>query len=200
MIIIRDDDVLVRSRAFSDPFAQFRHVHELIKSAYPHFMHVPTVLINEIQEFPQCIEYIREETKAGFMQPQIHGLNHIDYGALPKQTVIEHMRECKEFFQKNFNIIPTQMATPWGADTPLLREALAEEGLELLGAKGVPTLEGAGGLIDQFRQGTPFNQLNGVIYLLHWWNQGSRLARVCAVAKYGSWHLASQAEPKLFRE
>ena len=199
MIIIRDDDILVASRSYSDPTAQFRHVHELIKSA-PNFLHVPTILVSEIQEFPTVIELIKEETANGFMQPECHGLHHIDYGKLSKEEVVEHLKICKDFMFNQFNVIPKKFYTPWGAFQPHIHEAAAEVDMIVIGVNNALFLEGKGGMIEGLKAGRPMADFDGAEFLWHWWNAGSRLARVCAVARYGSWEEASKAQPKLFRE
>ena len=100
MIRVRDDDVLIRSSG-CDSFKRFKQVHSWICES-DKFIHVPAVLVTEIQEFPECIKFVREETQAGRMMPETHGFEHIDYAKLTKDEIIEHLKRCKEF---NYEIL-----------------------------------------------------------------------------------------------
>src|SRR3990167_3787077 len=75
MIRMRDDDVLVRSRSFSSPLARFQQMHEWILLC-PQMVHVPTLIVEELREFPRCVEYIRQETAEGRMVPEVHCMFH----------------------------------------------------------------------------------------------------------------------------
>lgn len=131
MIYIRDDDVLVRSRAYVDSFAQFVKVHETICSN-ERVKHVPAILTSEIQEFPQCVAYIRQETEAGRMVPEIHGYQHVDYGKLHEDEVARHLAYCTKFHEDNFGVRPTKFFTPWGALSPRIQKACAVLDLSLI--------------------------------------------------------------------
>ncbi len=136
MIRIRDDDVILSSTEYVNKpggaHGRFVGIHKLIIQNTDKFIHVPTVLVTEIQGYPQTIEYIKYEAGEGRMEPQIHGLQHIDYKPLSLSEVKDHMNECFDFFDKEWGITPTRWYTPWGANAPHLYEAAAEVNLELI--------------------------------------------------------------------
>jgi hypothetical protein len=115
-IRVRDDDVLLRSRGFAgQEFDRFKGYHNTVLQDQKHFIHVGAILVTEIQEFPNAIAFLRDETAAGRFLPEVHGLKHIDYANLKPSEIVEHLIQCREFIQENFNYNPTVFYTPWGA-------------------------------------------------------------------------------------
>ena len=136
-IRIRDDDVLVDSRGRKGKeFARFRGFHNTVCIDPRYFIHVPAILVTEIQQFPDCIEYIKNETAKGLMEPEIHGLQHKDYALLTTASIVEELTECKQWIQNNLNWTPTLWYSPHGAgadpDGARLRVAAEEVGLTLV--------------------------------------------------------------------
>jgi len=178
MIYIRDDDVLIRSRAYSDPFAQFVKVHEIICSN-DRIKHVPAILTTEIQEFPQAISYIRQETKAGRMEPQIHGLRHIDYGKLHGDDIAQHLAICIKFHEDNFGVRPTKFYTPWGASSPDIMAACNVLDLEMVDCSAAKKLGGKHGAYQAMKEGKDLHKKwEGRDILIHWWENTDRLQLV----------------------
>ena len=141
-IRIRDDDVLVTSSSFrGKEFARFRGFHNMVMEDPKHFVHVLAILATEIQEFPECIDYIREETAAGNMYPEVHGLHHVDYAALSYAEVVRQLTEAKAFVSHTFNYTPVVWYSPWGAGADSrgahLRPAALEAGLNLVTCVGM---------------------------------------------------------------
>lgn len=125
MIYVRDDDVMVASSSHKDPVGRFRGVHDTIVKAGA--MHRPSILIAEIQQFPDAIEFIKLETQAGRMQPQFHGLRHIDYGKLTSDQIKDHIQIGQLVFMK-WGLDPfTRFYTPWGASSDTIMLACADE-------------------------------------------------------------------------
>lgn len=197
MIEIRDDDVLVPSRSWKDPFGRFKQLHEWIKDSN-NIIHVPTIVVNSIKEFPECISYIKEETAIGRMRPEIHGLDHIDYKKLPKALIMDHLNSCKDFIYTEFHHTATQWYTPWGANASHLYEAAHACDLELIDCSHRIILEGPTGLLKQLENGIDISTMDSLQIFLHWWGGGSRLARFCAVSKYGNWEEAKKNTKGLF--
>ena len=83
MIYLRDDDVLVSSSS-SQGLKRFKQIHNWVAEV-PGILHIPTILVTEIQQFPEGIEFVREETAKGKMRPELHGLEHIDYNKLSRR-------------------------------------------------------------------------------------------------------------------
>ena len=136
-IRIRDDDVLLPSSRWAEPMKRFRGFHNLVLQDQEHFIHVAAVLCTEIQQFPEIIELIRTETEAGRMEPQIHGLKHIDYGKLLRGEVVDHLESCMAYFSEWGFPMPTLWYTPWGASQPHLHEAAQMCGLKLIDTSNV---------------------------------------------------------------
>jgi len=164
-IIIRDDDVLVGSSSIKDTFKRFKRVHELICRAPKHLIHVPNILVEEIQEFPDCIEYIKVETKAGRMRPELHGYQHIDYGKLSSAEVKLHLSRAACWFKVQLDYYPTKWYTPWGASQPHLHEAAKLLGLKLID-KSKKT-NGRYGIVQEIRNGHKLSDFNEIG--IHWW-------------------------------
>lgn len=198
-VFVRDDDVLLPSSQWSDPFGRFKQVHEWIEGC-PNFVHKPGILVSEIQDFPQCIEYIKDKIKStNQMEPEIHGLRHIDYGKLQKEEVKEHLTKCVEWFVDTLNWTPMIWYTPWGASQPHLHEAANELNLKLVDTSRINKLEGRYGVVQRFRDGD-INWIDNQEIFMHWWGGGSRLLRVVETIKHGSWEAAANANRELFKE
>lgn len=198
MIYVRDDDVLLSSSSHADPLKHFKTVHSWICET-PKLLHVPTILVTEIQEFPEAIEFIKEETGAGRMRPEIHGLKHIDYAKLSLKEVIDHLCRCIEFLLDNFDVDSTTWYTPWGASAPHLHEAASEVGLKLVDCSNINKLAGRYGLVQLAREGKDIEKImEEKEIFFHWWEGGLRLKRVIEVLKHGSFEVAGQANKDWF--
>jgi len=176
MIRVRDDDVLTPSKEFikkpGGPAGRFRGIHKLIIQNTEKFIHVPTIVVDDIQAFPEVVEYIRDETEAGRMLPEIHGLEHIDYGARDDETVTDHLKQCKEFLHHEFGVYATKWYTPWGADSPVLRELASELDLELVGVKDrIEPSE----VVNAFKHNPTKarEKYSDCEIMIHWWEGGA---------------------------
>jgi hypothetical protein len=114
MIFVRDDDVLMASSQWPDPFVRFKEVHEMI-CRYDFALHVPALLTSELDKFPEAIQYIRTETNAGRMQPEFHGIEHIDYANLTSEEILWNYMQAQGWFYRNIGVEFTKHYTPWGA-------------------------------------------------------------------------------------
>lgn len=142
-IRIRNDDVLVDSsgRHKGKEVGRFRGFHKLVCQDLRHFIHVPAILVKEIQEFPDCIEYIKAETAAGRMLPEIHGWEHKDYAALTPEAIVIEISAAKGFIQDQFNYTPKFWYSPHGAGADVrgahLKWAAEELGLTLVTCENI---------------------------------------------------------------
>jgi hypothetical protein len=141
-IRIRDDDVLVGSRGRTGKeFERFRGFHNAVCQDTRNFIHIPAILVTEIQMFPDCIEYVKAETAAGRMEPEIHGLHHKDYANLSMSEVYEELVEARDWCAKTFNWQPTLWYSPHGAGADKrgahLKVAAEEAGLTLVTCEGM---------------------------------------------------------------
>lgn len=212
MIRMRDDDVLVASRSFPDAFGRFRQVHSWI-AACPKMIHCPGIIIEGgdnggkgLEDFPECIEYIRNETALGRMEPELHAMFHVDPQQLSWPILRSHLEEGRNWIEWHFNRRPTRWYTPWGADSEKLRAAAQEAGLELVGVDKYWKLDRTLGRlsIESVVPETGVDvwgpeNLDGQEISFHWWEGGARVARLCAVVRHGSWEAAEKAERELFR-
>lgn len=223
MLRIRDDDVLVRSSSWGSSFKRFQELHEFIAATEGKVMHVPTVLVSEIQEFPDCIAYMKEHTAKGMMEPEVHGFQHIDYSRLglpleklplrgrvdlslfSDQEIAEHRRavdahlaKAIEWMEETFGRRPEKWYTPWGADNFHLRNASYAAKVKLIGTDKLFDIKDA---CQMLREGASFEDVEkrGEI-MIHWWQRGTRVKRLCAAARHGSWAEALKQEPATFEE
>lgn len=204
MIRIRDDDVLIGSKSTTNPLKKFQMVHEWVCEAPETLIHVPTILVTEIQEFPDAIEFIRQETAEGRMIPEIHGLEHIDYAALKHDEIVNHLEYCKGWIKKKLGCDTSKFYTPWGAGADErgahIRPAAAAVGLELVTCENINKMNGRYGVIQELKDGNTLKYLEGKEIFLHWWENVTRLKRIVEVIKHGSWEAAKAANKQLFRE
>jgi len=195
MIYLRDDDVLVSSSSKNE-FARFKQIHEWTVGI-PNLIHVPTILVTEIQGYPECIEYIKEETAQRRMQPEFHGMSHIDYKKLSKREIRNHLMQGRDFIRQQFNWEPTLWATPWGAESIYLKEAAEEQDFILQNCTtDVISIENAtAGL----KNGTlKLEDLDEKYIFFHFWKRGLRVKRISETVRHGSWAAAAKANPDLF--
>ncbi len=202
MIRVRDDDVLLHSSSYSNELGRIKQIHEWICEVPDQIIHVPTILVTEIQEFPEAIKWIREETAEGRMLPEIHGWSHKDYASLSSAEIVLELRDCKEYIRKEFNHNATKFYTPWGAGADKrgkhIRGAAAAVGLEMVTCEHINKMNGRYGVIQALMDGRDLSYLDGKEIFMHWWEGGSRLKRIVEVAKHGSWEAAKKANRKLF--
>lgn len=198
MIYIRDDDVLLSSKGFGDPVVRLKQIHGWICES-PRLMHVPTILCKEIQAFPDAVKFVKEETLAGRMLPQLHGWEHIDYAKLHHAAIVTHLEDSKHWMIDNLNVCPTRWYTPWGANAPHLYVAAKACDLKLIDTSGIIELAGPNGVLATLKKGVPIDYLDGCEIFLHWWQRGLRLWRLALIAKHGSWQAAKDAKPEVFK-
>lgn len=196
MIYVRNDDILLSSSDWGNPFLRFKEIHEWILAVKKHpVMHIPTILTTEIQAYPECIEYIREETAQGRMQPQLHGVRHIDPGTFGYEGLMDQLKIGREWIQKNLGYTPTRYYTPWGAGEAVGQEwmwkAAAKCNFVMVTCSDINKLNGRFGMVQQLKDGhDPIKFLEGKEIFMHWWQRGQRLQRVLQAIEAGSWEAA----------
>ena len=198
MIYVRDDDVLIDSSDYESSFKRFKMAHSWIASAPGKMLHVPALLMyNNVEKqdrgvmgYPEAMEFIKDETTAGRMRPEIHGYEHKDYKPLATARIVTELEICKDFLWCSFDTKATKWYTPWGANAPHLYDAAAEAGLELVDCSVINKLAGRYGVVQQFRDGRLPDYLEGEEIFFHWWERGLRLRRAVEVIKHGDWDTA----------
>jgi len=208
MIRVRNDDVLVSSSDWTNPLERFSKIHRWVSEVPEHFIHVPAILTTEIQQFPDCIEFIKSETKAGRMVPELHGFHHeIDYRTRSYADCVKDLDKAVEWMDKNLGVRPTIWYTPRGGDHPPMREAAATLSLEFVSAFD-NKLEGRNGICRHLMDGRSWEAVSNSRIIpnghkeigIHWWSRGMRLKRVIEAVRHGSWANAEKISPELFSD
>lgn len=169
-IIIRNDDVLLSSTAqYDNSFKRFKYVHETVCLS-PQLKHIPAIVTEEIQEFPEAIDYIQLETKEGRMFPELHGLRHIDYGALSEQEVIGQLSVACDWFVSTLGYKPLKWYTPWGANQSHLHDAAQALGLKAIDCSGCIKFKGRYGVTQLLNEGRSLSYFENKEIIMHWWN------------------------------
>ena len=114
MIYLRSDDIMVHSTGWGSGTDRFKQQHRWVLECPDMIMHMPAILVKEIQEYPECIEFVKEETNAGRMKPELHGYQHVQYKTLPPKEIREHIEKSLEWFDKELDWRPRIFALPWG--------------------------------------------------------------------------------------
>jgi hypothetical protein len=195
---VRDDDVLVGSSSWADPLKRFSQIHRWIAEVPDKFIHVPAILTTEIQQFPEAIEYIKSETKAGRMLPELHGFHHeIDYRTRSIEECVSDLDKGIDWMIKNLDVRPKRWYTPRGADHSNMRAASEFMNIEFISAFD-NKLSGRYGVVQRLRDGADIKFLEGLEISCHWWEGGMRLKRVIEAVRYGSWAKAAELDKELF--
>jgi peptidoglycan/xylan/chitin deacetylase (PgdA/CDA1 family) len=198
MIYLRNDDILIHSNEWKSSTERFKKNHRWILECPEEILHVPAILVKDIQAFPECIEYIKEETAEGRMSPELHGWTHIDYKKLDKDETRKHLSDCVEWFDKTLNHKPKIFATPWGAKSNAIEEVAAEFDMIVQGAQEPDVVE-LNPAMKMVRNVPDWRPDNNTV-MNHWWHRGNRLLRFILTIKYGSWTEAERMRPDAFME
>lgn len=169
-IIIRDDDVFPETKnKFAEYFKTFVEVHESIASC-PRMVHVPTLIVRDLQNYPEAVRYIKSQTENGTMQPELHGLTHDDYGAKDIETVIAHVAEARGWFLSNLGFPPKRWYTPWGANQPHLHEAAKQFDIEIQNSAAFLKFRGRYGVKQLMSENRPASFFYDKQIVMHWWS------------------------------
>ena len=187
MLRIRIDDVLVKeSSCRKDPQKRFAQICRWLEQT-PHIKHVPTILVEDIQKYPETIELIKLKTSQGKMFPELHGWEHVDYNKLTETEIAKHLFKSIRWFENMLGIRPTIWATPWGAEGEKLSILAGDFGLTV---EGVASCWDPGKWLNETsKQDSP---IMGVTVMDHWWTTGLRLLRISAVVQHNSFSLAKE--------
>jgi peptidoglycan/xylan/chitin deacetylase (PgdA/CDA1 family) len=168
-----------------------------VVDAAEYFYHTPAILCKELETYEGAIDYIKRETGEGRMLPILHGWEHLDYRNVPRRELEFALGSSVYWFEQELGMSPGIWATPWGATSADMIDVA--KSLDL----SVETT--ADPVIDQKKaheavmsSGT-IDCLEGKVVMVHWWELGTRLARICYTGKYGSWEEAAKAVPEYFK-
>lgn len=189
---IRIDDVMVNSNTYKDPETRFEQITRWLEKS-DKILHVPTILVKDIQNYPGTIELIKEKIKNKTMAPELHGWEHVDYNKLEEHDIAKHLFKSIQWFENTLEIRPKVWATPWGAESEKLTKVSFAFGLSVEGTKHC--WDPAGWLTQARRtKSLPI----GVTVMDHWWTRGLRLQRIALCLEYGSFEKAKKERPDVF--
>ena len=192
MLRIRIDDVLsANSSCRKDPEKRFAQISRWLAQT-DKIIHVPTILVTDIQKYPATIEAIRQQVQDGKIFPELHGWEHVDYNKLDDLEIARHLFKSMDWFEKTLGFKPTIWATPWGAESERLSKIGRSFGLKV---EGVGACWEPGQWLSEARRlDTP---PMGMTVMDHWWNSGLKLLRISAVIQANSYQEAVIARPDL---
>jgi hypothetical protein len=192
------DDVLVHSEPMKDQeFAKFKKHVEWCNEASELFYPTAAILCSEIQDFPECIEWIRSGLDEGKLYIDLHGWEHVDYAKLHANVIDEHLEKSFEFMLKHFGCLPIRWATPWGRHSDDIRTACRKFSLRWEGTQN-PVLD-QGIAMKDVRESGSIDCLQGKVVMVHWFERGLKLWRIVQTGIHGSWDAAAQEFPKEFK-
>ena len=166
MIFVRDDDVLVPSSINSEE--KFIEIHKIIASC-SYLMHLPAILVSEINCFPKVINFIKEEYKKGKLIPELHGYEHKDYGVLSKEQIREDLNKSFEWFNLCFGITPKRWHLPFSSNSEEIKEVSSDFNIKLTDKTfQVYYIWGKHNIIPRIKKGECFDDKT---IILHWWDK-----------------------------
>jgi peptidoglycan/xylan/chitin deacetylase (PgdA/CDA1 family) len=143
----------------------------------------PNVLCQELEKFPETLDFLKNELTEGRISLDLHGWTHGPYQDLPVAEIEEHLDKALDWFAINLAWVPLRWVTPHGSDSPAMRDAAAKYGLP------IETCEDP--VIDQkvasrlIRESRSIDFLDGKVIMSHWWERGLALYRVTQCLKHG---------------
>jgi len=169
-VYFRHDDVLDISHP--DPFPYYKKISEVFKEfgRPDQFIHIPTLVVEDIQTWPHAVAYLKAQVDAGEVFPQLHGYRHIHYDQLPLEEIVEHLSKSKKWMQRVLGVTPTVWYTPWGAEDENMKHAAETVGLSLQGVSRVLKTRDMLARLNKPKY-YPFESINEQIVMFHWWDK-----------------------------
>jgi hypothetical protein len=174
MIRVRDDDILVHSSSGHNPVERFKKVHDIIVAGGA--LHVPAILTLQIQKFEPAIQFIKEETDIGRMEPQWHGWDHLDYKDIKYDQICWDIAKSQILFVKWFGVRFTKFYTPWGANADHIKKACEDHGIEMVDCTDLIRPVHVKREPEKFRG-------KEVEIMVHWWEGINRLKDALALLR-----------------
>jgi peptidoglycan/xylan/chitin deacetylase (PgdA/CDA1 family) len=190
MITVRVDDVLTDSKGF-DREKIIRQINKLFVwlNDVENLKFIPTILVSEIQDFPEAVELVKTSPYA-----ELHGFQHVNYGELSREEIENHLKQSIEWFEKTLDRRPKVWYTPWGSWTKDIGDAAFSLGFDEVQSltpssivrhypEGYQTSEP---LVspNQAVQRLESRDDNFIVFC-HWYDRGLNLRRIAEMCKHG---------------
>jgi peptidoglycan/xylan/chitin deacetylase (PgdA/CDA1 family) len=186
---IRIDDVMWDSSEYPSrekAIRQFTKIHRWTTQTSL-VTHIPTILVEDIQKYPEVITLVEQETKEGRMSPELHGYHHIDYCSQPEDVIEEHLEKSFKWFRETLDIEPTIWCTPWGGTNKKIEDIAKKHHLTVETTHNTVSP----GIAVKVMKRNPAGMFGHTI-MDHWWKRGLQLLRVVDILKYGSYEEAKE--------
>jgi peptidoglycan/xylan/chitin deacetylase (PgdA/CDA1 family) len=144
----------------------------------------PNILCQELDKFPETLDYLKEELIEERISLDLHGWTHGPYQDLSVAEVDEHLDRALDWFALNLAWVPIRWVTPHGSDSPAMRESAAMYGL-VIETCDDPVIDQkvAASMLLKTRS---LDFLDGAVIMSHWWLRGLSLYHVLMALQYGS--------------
>jgi hypothetical protein len=142
----------------------------------------PAILCQNIEEFPECLQYVREQTWEGVMHPDLHGWTHGPYGDLSVPEISKHLERALEWFDANLGVMPIRWVTPHGANSHAIQAAAQKYDL-IVEDTGYPVIDQKAA-DSRLRETGDVTLLDDRVLMVHWYEKGLRLYRIAKVIQY----------------
>lgn len=192
---IRFDDFLWKS---SDPKLDGKELQKFTKNVNwcinTNVVLTPAVLCQDLDQFPDAVEWCKRMAQEGAIYPDLHGWDHGPYAPRSQAEIEEHLDKASEWFMSKLGLPPVRWITPHGADSHAIRDAAAKYSLI------VETCESP--VVDQkvldpmLRETWDLSVLDGKVIMNHWWERGLRLYRIARIIENQSIEGAIEATLK----
>jgi hypothetical protein len=151
----------------------------------------PTVLCQDIMQFPEAIEWCRQKTQEGVIYPDLHGWDHGPYGERTEEEIVEHLDKAMDWFYEHLDVVPMRWVTPHGAHTLEIESAARQFGL-VVEDTSLPVIDQKA-LDPHLNKNRDLAVLDGKVIMNHWWERGLRLYRICKIIEHQSIEIAIDA-------
>lgn len=191
---IRIDDVLWNSAPMKGAeFAKFqKHVNWAISANIPVR---PALLCLDMDKRPEVIEYVKcmTERDNSFTGCDLHGWEHLDYAKEDEHTVRSHVARALEWFDKCGLAPPIRWVTPWGSKSRDMEDVANSFGLVIETTD--PPVHDQKLVHNVLKRDGDCRNMDGIVIMVHWWERGLALYRICEAVKWGSIQEAKDNSP-----
>ncbi len=151
----------------------------------------PAILCKDIEMFPDCVSWVREQTQEGLIYPDLHGFDHGPYASRSQLEIEEHLSRAQEWFKANLKVPAVRWVTPHGANSPAMQAAASKYDLVIETTE--PPVVDQKALDTRLRETGDLSLMRGRVVMNHYWERGLRLYRIARIIEYQGVHEAIEA-------